>query len=632
MVKKTMIKMQGWTPKLAIGFLVLFFVGSFSLHFMPGYLKSLVIQRIERTTGHTLAIEGPIVWHLGRTISVEFYEGSLHDESTVKAPVLFFKKAVFQNDWFSLVRGRLKLHLAIENPRLHLSSDMFRANNWKNFLQKISAEKLLSSNISLDQIQIHQGEIDWIDAPQQQKIHLSEVDFELSQLKKALDGFYQNMHAQFRWGDQNISKSNAKINIKNEWRFNLSKKQFDLKNIALEAKSIETLPLLLSGELHVKALQPIPAVQGKLQLMNIPLSILFDEKVLLKNDTSSAAHLNAAFKYEHPELDFHSLVLSLPESGTITGTFKSNWPIAPLATADIKGTIEAKNIQLAKFSIAQLQASFEGKNGILEMSPLSAEIAAVQHYGHMTLDWTKPILRLSLQSESYTSDLNPLLKLIHKPEIIQASLKADTQLTAEGTTLNGCLQTIKGSSKLTLSNGQIYGIALLPLLEKAQVAVNGLSHRLLKKHTVNVEALLTAELAEWKAQAAAPKTRLITPFDQLETTLQITGAQLQSDYFSLRHSNYRLNGKGMTDLRLQEAHYEANAFLENQKTPLGIQIKGPLDSLMVHPALGLYAQTVVKQLNRNHPIPLAELPTNTASDINPETQNADLEKLFGTPE
>ena len=177
----------------------------------------------------------------------------------------------------------------------------------------------------------------------------------------------------------------------------------------------------------------------------------------------------------------------------------------------------------------------------------------------------------------------------------------------------------------------------MPLLEQAQGALHTISKHLLRKQPINIEALLTAELGEWKRQASDSES-LYTPFERFESDISFKQGALQTDHFTFSHPRYKLYGKGFTDLKLQKSEYETFALLgpseSNQpqalhpfleKTPLSIQIKGPLDALMIRPELGRYAENAIASLHQNTSSLIEKKPVLSID------KSTDMEKLFGAP-
>ena len=227
--------------------------------------------------------------------------------------------------------------------------------------------------------------------------------------------------------------------------------------------------------------------------------------------------------------------------------------------------------------------------------------------------------------------------LFNEKDKIYGKFHANTQLTTQGKTLEDCFRNVAGLAQVTLIDGKIQGIDLNPLLKHAQSTVTMLSDTISKKQPINIGAVLTAELGEWKQQAVNYQ-QLSTPFRMIETTLNIENGKLQTSNFKLTHPEYTVNGQGTLDLLHKNIEYQASALLnrsapENapylaiflKDTPLAIKLNGPFNNLSVRPELGHYAEGALRLL-KPEPEPMQKIP----AEPTPNTEHT-LEKLFGYP-
>jgi AsmA-like C-terminal region/AsmA family len=622
------------------GFLTFLTVSAAMACLGSSVLKILITKRIALYTGRAVLMNGPVIWHLMPSVGLELYNVQLGNRSSFNQDFLSFQKASIQTSWKSMITGPLKVDIHIDGLDLKLARNIFGQGNWDDLKQRLQASQAVDASLfATHTIHLSNSTLTFEDPAHHQHIRLENIALQTKPFEThytAIEPLYHPLTLSFQWNDLNHTERTAALKLETQWRLHKHPQAFDFRKMLLTATMPHQATTTLSGDLKLSHLQGTPQLQATVQMMNIPFNHWLKAYGWEATETYQNVHLKTAIHYQYPTLEVPAFTLSLGHDSIIEGAFKV-LPHTSWVALEASGTVDAKNIALGTLPINTMKTSFDAQKGLVVFDHLEALTAGIQHQGHAEVDLRKGLPEYSLSLQSHTFDLKESLGLLHEKNTISGHMEADSKLWTEGKTLHACLENLQGHSNLHIKHGKIHGISLMPLLEQAQGAVNTIAHHLLRKQAINIEALLTAELGEWKQQAAYSE-KLYTPFEHFESAMTFKQGTLHTNHFTLSHPRYKVYGKGFTDLKLQQSNYETFALLEPseshqtknlrpflEKTPLSIHIKGPLDALMIRPELGRYADNAMASLPQNTTGLLEKKPTLSVD------KTTDMEKLFGTP-
>jgi len=608
--------------------------------FGSSFLKILITKRIALHTGREVLMNGPVLWHLIPSVGVELYNVQLGNAPSFHQDFLSFQKASLQTSWQSIMWGPLKVNIHIDGLDLKLARNIFGQGNWDDLKKRFQTSQAFDASIFAEHtINLSNSTMTWIDPKLHQNIRFENLALQTKSSENhyaGIEHLYHPLTLSFIWNDLNHPESTSTLNLETKWRLHRNHAQLDFTKMLVTATMPHQPTTTLSGDLNLSDLQGTPHLHAKVQIMNIPLNHWLKTSGWNTTETYQNVHLKTAIDYHYPTLEVPAFTLSFGHHSIIEGAFKM-LPHTSWVALEASGTLDAKNIALGTVPIKTIKTSFDAQKGLVVFEKLAALTAGIQHQGRAKVDLRTGLPQCSLSLQSDTFDLNESLGMLHTKNKISGHMQADSELWTEGNTPHACLENLQGHTNIQIKHGKIYGISLMPLLEQAQGAVHTISNHLLRKQSINIEALLTAELGEWKRQAADSE-KLYTPFENFESKITFKQGALHTDHFTLSHPRYKVYGKGFTDLKLQQSEYETFALLGPseskqpqalrpflEKTPLSIHIKGPLDALMIRPELGLYAENAIASLHQNTTRLVEKKP---ALSIDKST---DMERLFGTP-
>ena len=592
----------------------------------PNQFKDYIRKQIALSTGRTLTINGPIYWYLDPGLSIEIYDLSLGNAPNFSSEFFTVKKARFETKLWTLLSGKIFVDVHLQGLQLNLTRNIAGVSNWADlqqiFLEKKSSKKpfVLPYSVTLED-----ASLNWHDASLDRQIKISQFNLVAKKLPVAIAGFPIPITSKFYLEDPSQNHvGNLALNA--EWCFN-EKQQLAIQNLKLTANLQDFRPLVLTGELAIQDFKNTPLIQGKFQGANIDLSQWLTEFNLpLYPLMSPNAELKTAFNYRAPSLEVTSLLLSLENKGSLEASFKTDLRNKMFRTLTINGSFHGKKLRVAGLPITEISSTVEAKDGLFNFEDFNIQFANSQHQGKLKVDLRNPIPKFQISDQLYSPDINELLALIGEKDKITGKIQANASFTTQGSNFKECLQNLFGNAYITLIDGKVRGIELPPLLQHMQTTVVMLTDTLAKKQPINVAAVLTAELGEWKQQAINYQ-QLTSPFHTIEAHISVEDGKMHTSDFKLMHSDYTVNGQGTFDFVNKNAEYQALALLAQapslssqsllaflKKTPLSIQIQGPFNNLSVRPNLAHYAESAIKLVQKPH--------TENSNDNT-------LEKLFG---
>lgn len=631
-----MLSLIQWSLKVCVALIVILVVGVIATITLldPNQFKETLQRQVAHHTGRELQLNGPLYWHLDPGLSIEAYDVALSNAPNTKTPFLKLKKAQFDISIFSFFRGKGLSMIKLEGLDLELNRNTFGYANWENInsiLTNNAAQYL--SWLKPYNLILKDAHITWKDDFQHQ--HITLKNLELSTLKPSSPtADLKPLYAQFYLENNLENQYSGTVTLTTNWDVEPNPATVVFQNIELVCHFDTLPPVQLTGDLRFKQLQDNPVIEGKVQTVNLALNRWLHEFKTPLQIPIDKLHVKTAFRYQAPILELSSFALSFDNYGLLEGSLKTELTHGFSKKMIMDGFLHGKKLRLGTVPITEFSAFFEAQNGLVHFTQINAEAGNSQHQGSAQVDFRTSTPAYTIESDFSAFEVNDFLTLVGHKKRVHGKIQGKSSLVTRGSTQEECLRNLNGQISLTLTDGKLHGIDLYPLLKHAQSTVSGLSENLLSKQSVNVEAVLTAELGEWKQQALHNE-QLYTPFREIEMDFLVENGKLTTNTFKLWHSQYTINGKGTLDLINHDAEYEANALLNHVKydtthslspllkeTPLTIQIKGPLKDLMIKPHLGHYAKKIINNLGSPQLEFKEQEPNNS-----PESEH-ELEQLF----
>lgn len=589
----------------------------------PNRFKTMIQKQMTEATGQTLAINGPLSWHILPTLSLEVRDLAIN--------TITLKTARFEPRLWSLLTGKLLIDIHMQGLNAHLN----QSNKEHSFFESIQkmpifqaklnpfSFKMLPYNITLENATIH-----WKALATNQDLELKNIKLSAKKISVGAVGLHTPLAIDFDLEDATQDLS-GHFSVNADWAYNHKTQQLDVQNLAFNTNYSDIPFNALLGSLQVQKLHHNPLIEGDFHIPNLGLQYALSHFDLPVYPVSARnADLTGKFRFQFPSLEVTSFNLVLENEGDLTGNFKANLQGKTLKTLSMVGSFEGKNLRLGTLPVPEIKLSLQAKDGIFIFDQIKAQLASSHHQAKMQIDLRSHMPQFTISDQMDSFEINELLGRLGEKDKIYGNIQAKINLTTQGNTLETCLQYLSGKAYVHLTDGRLRGIDLSPLLRHAQSTVVMLKDALSKRNSVNVGAILTAELGEWRLQAMNVDL-LVTPFRHLETNITFDNGRAYTSDFKLTHPEYTVNGHGVVDLIQKNVEYQALALLTHAKqvpseqlslflkeTPLAILIKGPFDSLAIQPNLAHYADGAINLVHKES--------TEKATDHT-------LEKLFGFP-
>lgn len=605
----------------------------------PNQFKPVIQKRMSEATGQMLTINGTLSWHLTPALSIEAHDIALETPGATlpgpaqgPAPTITLKKISFAPKLWSIITGKPFVNIHLEGLNAELSRSI--VGQFQTTL-KPAAFRILPYNITVENATLH-----WQDAISNQDLQFKNINISAQKIPLGTLGIDAPFEITFEVQDLNFEHTGT-FSIKANWTFNHSTQQLNIQNLDCNT-NFPTLPFnTVLGTLHIQQLQNTPAVEGTFHLPNLSLQYGLSNLNLPTYPLSAkTADLKGTFTYQMPTLAVTSFHLALDDGANITGSFKTKLQntltgsaqgsTPTLRTLKLTGVFAGKNLRIGTLPIPEFKTTLEANEGVFIFDHIKAQLASSRHHAKMQIDMRTEVPTFTISDQMDSFELNELLARLDTKDKLYGNIKANINLTTQGSSPDAWLQHLSGKAYVHLTDGRVRGIDLSPLLRHAQSTIVMLKDTLSQRNSANIGAILTAELGEWRVQAQSTHVDcLVTPFRHLEANITFDNGKAYTSDIKLIHPEYVVNGHGIVDLLQRQVEYQGLALLTHPKqppseslflflkeTPLAIQVKGPFDNLSIQPNLAHYADGAINLVHK--------APTEKASDHA-------LEKLFGFP-
>ena len=158
-----------------------------------------------------------------------------------------------------------------------------------------------------------------------------------------------------------------------------------------------------------------------------------------------------------------------PNSTTSTDTL----PIEPLRTINAKGTIDIGKLKISGTNSQKIHIELNANKGLINLSPMSANLYQGQYKGNVSLDARGKTLKLAINENLTGVQVGPLLKDLSGDDKMSGTANAQVKLTGNGATVDGIKKTLSGSGKFSFMDGAVKGVNIAESIRKAKAALKG---------------------------------------------------------------------------------------------------------------------------------------------------------------
>ncbi len=244
------------------------------------------------------------------------------------------------------------------------------------------------------------------------------------------------------------------------------------------------------------------------------------------------------------------------------GAAAAELPMETLRALDINGTLKIRTLKAMNLHISDIKSQLTANSGIIQLSPISAQLYKGQYQGNMKLDARGNKPKIALNESLSGIDTGPLLKDLMADDIVRGKANLSAKIDAVGSTPEEITKTLNGNVKFSLDNGALKGVDIPVMLYELD--------QLIENNKEPAQLLLALKpLSDKLQQANADGSPKLTKFDELNGTLNITNGNVQNNDLKMRSAYLRASGAGSANLVSEKIDYRIKASLD--KAPQGYE-------------------------------------------------------------
>jgi AsmA protein len=148
-------------------------------------------------------------------------------------------------------------------------------------------------------------------------------------------------------------------------------------------------------------------------------------------------------------------------------------PLEALRQINAKGTLDIGKLTISGTHSEQIHVEINAANGLINLSPMSANMYQGQYQGNVGLDARGKTLKLSLNESLKGVKAGPLLKDLTGDDKLSGVANAQAKLTGNGATVQQIKQTLSGNGNFSFTDGAVKGINIAESIRKAKATLKG---------------------------------------------------------------------------------------------------------------------------------------------------------------
>ena len=495
--------------------------------------KPEITDAVKKATGRTLTIEGDINFSLFPWIVVDLgalslsnAEGFTADNfakvNAAKVSVKLIPLLSKTIELDTIVLDGLVLNLeknkAGSTNLDDLSGSSKEAANSEDSKETTTASKSVSpalNGFSLGGIDISDANIFWLDATAE-NYHIENINLKTGAVeigKPTTVKFSTTINA------PSLPNGKADISLDTIISVDMAAQSLSLNDLVLAVQDF-----VLTGEVNVSQLNSgSPAIKGQLAIAPFNFRALADDLAIelppmADPTTLTLIKLATDFTASSQSFTTSNLAVTLDQT-TLSGDFgatlatqalsfalvldeidvdrylppsseASNKPAPegkPAATADdslplealrainAKGTFDIGKLKVAKINSSNIHLEVDGHDGLVKLSPLSAELYQGHYKGDINLDARGKTLKVSINELLDKVQVEPLLTDMKGEAPISGTTMFQAKLTGDGATVAQIKQSLNGSGKFSFLDGAVKGVNIAESIRQAKAAMKGKS-------------------------------------------------------------------------------------------------------------------------------------------------------------
>ena len=358
---------------------------------------------------------------------------------------------------------------------------------------------------------------------------------------------------------------------------NIRAQQFDLNrlNIAVTAtgdklpnKSVSSE---MNGSVHIDALKKVVQADFAGGLLQSQIKA----KVGVKGFADPAINFDVGMDKFDADLYMPKKSGDAGQKSQAGGGAEQPLDLSALRTLNLDGNLRIGSLKVANIKSSQVRLGVKAHNGLLNLSPLSANLYQGNLNGSLGIN-ANNIPSFVIRQKLTAVDVAPLLKDAANLDLAEGRGNIVLDLTTRGNTVSALKKALNGSASINLANGAIKGINLTKLVQGVQ----------------NISK-------DTRAQTLGVDKSEKTLFSEFKANFKVHNGVAHNDDLAVKSTVLRLSGNGDIDIGHDNLNYNAKATLakteQGRTGTLPVNVSGPFDALKFKIDYGALFVDVAKQ-------------------------------------
>jgi AsmA protein len=496
----------------------------------PNGLKSPVEKALHQVSGQDLTIQGDINWTFFPLLSLEV------NDVVLQNPTGFSQHAMLQLD---------QAKIGIRIPPL--LAGKIHTNQIKLVGLNIFAETLKDGKNNWDKL---------LTLPKHITPSTEVVQAKSNHKKPATFMLYMNkisiVDSSLQWkNDQHTSQGKIKLkqfilddlNTENEeFTFDLDARLTTQTNTLIPFKFSSRNQLDLKKEIfnthYTFKVDNDMTTQGQLTV-HLTNTMPFEGNMSTKGDMLHQAA--CTIQGNTDILNFNDCTI-VHRNNNVKGNVQlTNWTHPQKSS--LQGNIHADQLHIEKLNLQNFDTKVIMQNQRWQFNPITATLYQGHYQGDLTIDTQqRAIPNYDLKQRITGVQLQPLLRDLHKKQVLSGTLFSQANLNSQGKTITAIQQHANGQVNFTINNGEIQGL--------------------------NISALMQNAYEQFKNQGKFKKSRTgTTAFNAISADFKLNEGLAQTNNLKIDSSLARVTAKGNINLASTDINFKADAHLNGNSLP-----------------------------------------------------------------
>jgi AsmA protein len=216
------------------------------------------------------------------------------------------------------------------------------------------------------------------------------------------------------------------------------------------------------------------------------------------------------------------------------GASAGGLPMETLRALNVVGKLAAANFKVAKLTVTDFNADITAKNGLIQITPLSAKLYQGIYAGNIQLDARGDKPKISLNEKLTGIQAGPLVKDLQGEEKLTGKGDVSIKVNAIGTEPESVKKTLNGNAAFVFRDGAVKGVNIGRMIREARAKLKG-------------QSLPPSEEPEQ------------TDFAELMGTVTFTNGLARNTDLLAKSPLLRVTGAGQADLPSETIDYRVQA-------------------------------------------------------------------------